>query len=222
MNPIDRTLEAIAASPVVVCIRRDDAQSALWAARAALDGGVRVIEVTLTTPGALEVITALAADERAVPGAGTVLEPAQAERVAEAGGRFALSPVTDPEVIEAAHRFGLLAVPGASTPGEIVAARRAGARVVKVFPIGPLGGPDFIRAVRGPLPDIPLLPTNGVGLERVDDYFDAGVFAVGVGREIFAAGTVENRQLEAVRERAAAFAAAVEPRARGAESAGMR
>ena len=116
----------------------------------------------------------------------------------------------------------LLAVPGASTPGEIVAAWRAGARVVKVFPIGPLGGPDFIRAVRGPLPEIPHLPTNGVGLDQVGEYFDAGVFAVGVGREIFAAGTVEGRQTEAVRERAAAFAAAVESRARGAESAGKR
>lgn len=216
MSAIDRTLEAIGASPVVVCIRQGDAESALWAARAALEGGLRVIEVTLTTPGALEVIAALAADERAVPGAGTVLEPADAERVARAGGRFVLSPVADPAVVEAAHRGGLLAVPGASTPGEIVTAWRTGARLVKVFPVGSLGGPDFIRAVRGPLPDIPLLPTNGVGLDRVDDYFEAGVFAIGVGREIFAAGTVEGRQTEAVRERAAAFAAAVDSRGLGA------
>ena len=212
MSSVDRCIEEIAASPVVVCIRQGDARSALWAAQAALDGGLRVIEVTLTTPGALEVISTLAADPRALPGAGTVLEPDDAARVAEAGGRFALSPVADPAVVEAAHREGLLAVPGAATPGEIVAARRAGARVVKVFPIGPLGGPDYIRAVRGPLPEIPLLPTNGVGLERVGEYFEAGVFAVGVGREIFPPGSIEGRRLEEVRERAEAFAASVQAR----------
>lgn len=190
------TAAAIRAAQLVLCVRCADAETARAGAFAALAGGLTAIEVTLTTPGALDLIAELAADPRALPGAGTVLTPADADAVADAGGRFAFSPITDPAVIDACHARGLLAVPGAATPGEIVAAHRAGARVVKVFPIGPLGGPAYLRAVRGPLPDIPLLPTNGVTLETLPAYLAAGVHAVGAGSDIMASGdpaTIEAR-----------------------------
>jgi 2-dehydro-3-deoxyphosphogluconate aldolase/(4S)-4-hydroxy-2-oxoglutarate aldolase len=105
--------------------------------------------------------------------------------VARVGGRFVLSPVFDAEVVDEAHRLGLLAVPGTSTPTEILAAHRHGARLVKVFPAACLGGAAYIRAVRGPLPGIPLVPTNGITADTIVEYVEAGAVAVGVGAEVF-------------------------------------
>lgn len=208
-EPVLQTLADLADVPVVVCIRQPDLARARLAAGAALDGGLRAIEVTLTTPGALELIAELAADPRAIPGAGTVLCPADAHAVADAGGRFALSPVTDAAVVSAAAGRGLLAVPGAATPTEIHAAHRAGASLVKVFPIGPLGGVDFIRAVRGPLPQVPLLPTNGVRTEQLADYLAAGVVAVGMAGELFPAGALAAADPAPIASRARAIVEAV-------------
>jgi len=151
-------------------------------------GGLSVLEITLTTPGALEAMAVLARDAGVIAGGGTVLTREDARAVAEAGGRFALSPTFDPEVIDEAHRLGLLAVPGAATATEILAAYRAGARLVKVFPAAALGGPAYLRAIRGPLPDIPLVPTNGITSETIRDYVAAGAVAVGVGGEVFPDG----------------------------------
>jgi len=123
-----------------------------------------------------------------VSGAGTVLTPEDARRVADAGGRFAMSPVLDPEVVEETHRLGMLAVPGAGSATEILRAHRTGARLVKVFPSGPLGGPDFLRKVRGPLPHIPLVPTSGPSADNLAEYVAAGAVAVGVGSEVFTPG----------------------------------
>ena len=106
-------------------------------------------------------------------------------KVAQAGGRFVLSPVFDREVVDEAHRLGLLAVPGTSTPTEILTAHRHGARLIKVFPAACLGGAAYIRAVRGPLPGIPLVPTNGITVDDIVDYVEAGAVAVGVGGDVF-------------------------------------
>jgi 2-dehydro-3-deoxyphosphogluconate aldolase/(4S)-4-hydroxy-2-oxoglutarate aldolase len=114
-----------------------------------------------------------------------VLTPDEVRAVAEAGGRFVLSPVFDRAVVDEAHRLGLLAVPGASTPTEILAAHRHGARMVKVFPAAALGGAAYLRAIRGPLPDIPLVPTNGITAATIADYVAAGAVVVGVGGEVF-------------------------------------
>ena len=100
-----------------------------------------------------------------------------------------MSPVVDPEVVEEAHRFGLLAVPGGGSATEILAAHESGARLVKVFPAGPLGGPDFLRKLRGPLPDLPLVPTSGPTAATIADYVDAGAVAVGLGGEVLGDGT---------------------------------
>src|SRR4051812_40586506 len=117
---------------IVACVRASDAEIARKAAFAALRGGVRVLEITLTTPGALETIDALSREADAIPGAGTVLDPDDVRRVEEAGGRFAMSPIADPAVIARANERGLFFTPGAATPTEVLTARRAGARVVKI------------------------------------------------------------------------------------------
>ena len=182
---IDHTVRDVLADGVFLCVRLGREAPLVEACRAAVRRGLSLLEITLTTPGALKAIETMAKEDGAVAGAGTVLSPEDVRRVADAGGRFALSPVFDPEVMDEAHRLGLLAVPGTSTPTEILAAHRHGARLVKVFPAAMLGGAAYIRAVRGPLPDIPLVPTNGITAETIAEYIAAGAVAVGVGADVF-------------------------------------
>jgi 2-dehydro-3-deoxyphosphogluconate aldolase/(4S)-4-hydroxy-2-oxoglutarate aldolase len=144
--------------------------------------------LTLTTPGALDVLGIMAREEGVIAGAGTVLKVDEVRAVAAAGGRFAMSPVFDPEVMEEAHRLDLLAIPGTASPTEMLTAHRQGARLIKVFPSGALGGPEFLRALRGPLPDVPLIPTSGPTAENLAEYMAAGANAVGVGAELFPPG----------------------------------
>jgi 2-dehydro-3-deoxyphosphogluconate aldolase/(4S)-4-hydroxy-2-oxoglutarate aldolase len=207
-HALDRTLRDVLADGVFLCVRLGADAPLVDACRAAVRGGLSALEITLTTPGALRAIEAMARVDGAIPGGGTVLTPDDARRVADAGGRFALSPVFDPEVVDEAHRLGLLAVPGTSTPTEILAAHRHGARLVKVFPAAALGGPAYIRAVRGPLPDIPLVPTNGVTPDTIADYLAAGSVMVGVGGDVFPPGfTLEHVESASRRVRAAMNAA---------------
>lgn len=187
-DSIERTVRDVLADGVFVCVRLGAGVPVVGACRAAVKGGLSVLEITLTTPGALEAIEVMAKQPGVIAGGGTVLTPEDARRVAAAGGRFALSPVFDAAVVDEAHRLGLLAVPGTSTPTEILAAHRHGVRLVKVFPAAALGGAAYIRAVRGPLPGIPLVPTNGVTAENVADYLQAGAVAVGVGGDVFPPG----------------------------------
>jgi 2-dehydro-3-deoxyphosphogluconate aldolase/(4S)-4-hydroxy-2-oxoglutarate aldolase len=173
---------------VILCVRMVEGDRVIEACHAAVAGGLRIFEITLTTPDALDVMARLASHEDLVVGAGTVLSAEQVHAVAGAGARFLLSPVFDPAVVDAAHRAGLLAVPGAATPREILAAHRHGASLVKVFPAGALGGPSLLRALRGPLPDVALVPTSGPTSETMSEYVAAGAVAVGVGAEVFPPG----------------------------------
>jgi len=199
-----RTLTEILSDGVVLCLRFGPGQSAVEAGRAAVRGGLKVLEITLTTPGALEIISTLARDPGVIAGAGTVLTAEAARDVARAGGRFALSPVFDPAMLDEAARRDLLAIPGAATPTELLAAHRHGAQVVKVFPSGSLGGPPYLRFVRGPLPQIRLLPTSGPTSENLAEYMDAGAVAVGIGGEVFPPGfTPESVEAAARRVRRA-------------------
>ncbi|HEU4365259.1 MAG TPA: bifunctional 4-hydroxy-2-oxoglutarate aldolase/2-dehydro-3-deoxy-phosphogluconate aldolase [Candidatus Krumholzibacteria bacterium] len=207
-DAIEHTVRDVLADGVFLCVRLGREAPLVEACRAAVRGGLSLLEITLTTPGALEAIETLAKEHGAVAGAGTVLRPEDIRRVADAGGRFALSPVFDPEVVDEAHRLGLLAVPGTSTPTEILAAHRHGARLVKVFPAALLGGAAYIRAVRGPLPDIPLVPTNGITAEAIAEYIAAGAVAVGVGADVFPRGfTLDHVEAASRRIRAAMDAA---------------
>lgn len=181
---IDNTVRDVLADGVFLCVRLGADTPLIEACSAAVRGGLKVLEITLTTPGAIEAIAHFAKGE-AIAGGGTVLTVDDVRKVAQAGGRFVLSPVFDREVVDEAHRLGLLAVPGTSTPTEILTAHRHGARLIKVFPAACLGGAAYIRAVRGPLPGIPLIPTNGITADDIVDYVEAGAVAVGVGGDVF-------------------------------------
>ncbi|MGD8412684.1 MAG: hypothetical protein PVF33_00540 [Candidatus Latescibacterota bacterium] len=198
---IDKTIDTILDEGAILCLRLDDGAQLLDVCRAAVLGGLRVLEITLTTPRALETISTLAEEGEAVVGGGTVLTIEEARAVAAVGGAFALSPVFHPEVVDEAHAHGLLAIPGTATPAETLAAHRHGARLIKVFPAGPLGGPAYLRAVRGPLPEASLIPTSGPTAETAGDYFAAGAVAVGVGgAEFFPPGFTMKGVEEAARK----------------------
>lgn len=202
---MDASLAAIRASPVVLCVRMSDPAVALEAACAAVRGGIRCIEITMTTPDAPAVISALAARcPCAHVGAGTVLTPAQADLAAAAGARFALSPAVDADVVALLHAAGVLAVPGAATPTEVAhAAGRCGARLVKVFPAALVGGVGFVRALGGPLGHVPLLPTSGIALADAGAYLaEANVAAVGASRQVLEPAAVARRDWDAVAENA--------------------
>ncbi|MEU0530003.1 bifunctional 4-hydroxy-2-oxoglutarate aldolase/2-dehydro-3-deoxy-phosphogluconate aldolase [Amycolatopsis tolypomycina] len=166
---------------VVGIVRTRDADSAVEAARAALEAGLRSIELPLTNPGALEAIAGLtAAYPEATIGAGTVLDETSAVLAIHAGARFLVSPSVDTAVIRTAHRYGAAAFPGAGSVTEIVRALEAGADAVKVFPASALG-PSWVSDVRAALPQAPLVPTGGIGPEDVPGWLSAGAVACGIG-----------------------------------------
>ena len=197
---IQSTREAILADGLILAVRLGEGDDVLAACRAAARGGLRVLEITLTTPGALDVIRELSNEEDLIVGGGTVLTRSDVEAVADAGGRFALSPVFDEEVVDASRERGLLAIPGTGSPKEALEAYRRGAEIVKVFPSAALGGPEYLRAIRGPLPQIGYIPTSGPNAQNLEEYLAAGAIAVGVGREVFAPGftmdTIENESMK--------------------------
>ena len=167
-------------------------------------GGIALIEVTLDTPGALDAIASTASAGNVV-GAGTVLEADQVRACAGAGARFVVSPGIVEDVVETALALGLEPLPGVLSPTELVHARRLGVSGVKVFPAGPAGGPRLIDALHAPFPDTALVPTGGIDVVAVASYLDAGASAVGLGSALVGRHPPRSeRQLDAVRERAAA------------------
>jgi 2-dehydro-3-deoxyphosphogluconate aldolase/(4S)-4-hydroxy-2-oxoglutarate aldolase len=194
---------------IVAIIRTGARAQAKMCAEAARAAGIRAIEITFGTPECVELVAELAAAwPEIVMGVGTTLDPAQVDAAAAAGARFVVSPNVDAAVIRATRDAGLVSIPGAATPTEIVAAWRAGATLVKVFPIATLGGADYVRLVRGPLPHIPLVTTGGVRLEAVPDLLAAGAVAVGPTGDLFPADNVEAGDRRWLEVRAKAFAAA--------------
>jgi 2-dehydro-3-deoxyphosphogluconate aldolase/(4S)-4-hydroxy-2-oxoglutarate aldolase len=199
----EKVLAGIVAAKVVAVIRMKDAARLAEAAAALQRGGVGVLEVTMTVPGAVEIIREMARAKApgTLIGAGTVLDAGTATDVIAAGADFVVSPVTDPETVRACRDAGVLVAPGAFTPTEIVAAWRAGADIVKVFPATSLG-PQFFRDLRGPLPHIRLMPTGGVTLENAAEFLAAGAAAVGIGTALVDAKAVEAGDWEALEARA--------------------
>ena len=178
-------LAALRLHRVVAVVRHHDADAAHEIARGCIAGGLAMVEITLTTPDAVPLIADLAADapEGVRVGAGTVLEADQAHAVLEAGARFLVSPATDPDVMSVARAVDVPFVPGAATPSEIALGARLGAPVVKVFPAGGLGL-SFLRSVVAVMPDVPLLPSGGIGVADVPAWLDAGALAVAIGSEL--------------------------------------
>ena len=173
-------------------------------AEALAGAGIRLVEFTFTTPGVLDAIAAAALVPGVVVGAGTVLTAAQAEDAVAAGARFLLTPDVRPEVAAAAHAAGVPLIMGALTPTEIGRALDLGAAAVKIFPAG-LGGPDYLRAVHGPFPDVRLIPTGGVNTGNARAFLDAGAYAVGAGTDVVRPDLVQNTEHREIAERAAAF-----------------
>ena len=176
---------------VVAVIRMKEAAKVAAVIDALAAGGVRVLEITMTVPGAIEVIRSVstALPDGVILGAGTVLDADTARRVIDAGARFVVAPTFDPDTIRACHECDVPAMPGCFTPTEILRAWQLGADIVKVFPATSLG-PGFIKDVRAPLPDIKLMPTGGVTPENAGDWIKAGAVAVGIGSSLVDAKAV--------------------------------
>jgi 2-dehydro-3-deoxyphosphogluconate aldolase/(4S)-4-hydroxy-2-oxoglutarate aldolase len=189
-------------------LRATSADVARHAMQAAIDGGFRILEFTLTTPNALELIEEFANRPRLIVGAGTVVVPDQAEAAARAGARFLVSPVVDEEVIRRACNLGLAAIPGAHTPTELVQAHRAGAPLLKLFP-APAGGPAYLKSVLAPLPFLRIVPTNGVDEQNVGDWLRAGAFGVGFVASLFDPEDIAEQRYDRIRDRARRIKAAV-------------
>ena len=203
-------VERLEARGVIAVIRIADASMLQSVAAALIDGGVTAIEVTMTVPRAVDLIAELAATlpEAALVGAGTVLDAATARDVIGAGARFVVSPIFKRELIEACHAEDVPMMPGCFTPTEIYTAWSAGADIVKVFPSTALG-PTFIKDVRGPLPQVRLMPTGGVSAENAGDWIRAGAVAIGVGTALVDQATVDQRRFDRIRDRARHFVDAV-------------
>ena len=175
-------MQQIEACGIVAIIRANSADELIEAAAAIHAGGVDVIEVTMTTPNALQVINDVSSTygDKVLVGAGSVLDAETARAVMLSGADFVVSPVTKPDVIEICNRYGKVVIPGAFTPTEILMAWETGADYVKVFPSSGVGA-DYIKDVKAPLPQIPLVPTGGINAENAADFITAGATALGVG-----------------------------------------
>jgi 2-dehydro-3-deoxyphosphogluconate aldolase/(4S)-4-hydroxy-2-oxoglutarate aldolase len=203
-----RRIEEVGIVPV---IRAATPELALRAALAVLAGGISIFEITMTVPDAPAVIRQLVAElgDRAVVGAGTVLDAEAARLCLDAGAAFLVSPGLDLATVAAAHARGVPMMPGALTPTEVIAAWKSGAEMVKIFPCGAVGGPRYLRALRGPLPQVKLLPTGGVNAENAAEYIAAGAAALGVGSELVDAAALAEGRDALLTERARALVAAV-------------
>ena len=180
---MDRTklIPELHASRLVAVVRSRSADDALELAHAAADGGIKFVEITFSVPGALDVIKELTRRAGLHVGAGTVLAPQQAERAIGVGAEFIVSPSLELNLISLCHTAGVACIPGAATPTEIIAAWRARADLVKIFPADLVGGPNFIQQMQGPFPDVRFMVSGGVSLKNVTAYVQAGVIGICLG-----------------------------------------
>jgi 2-dehydro-3-deoxyphosphogluconate aldolase/(4S)-4-hydroxy-2-oxoglutarate aldolase len=196
-------IEEIGILPSVRVSSRDLAQ---FAAETVYSAGIPIVEITMTTPGALELISDLA---RRFPdlavGAGTILDDEMARRCVDAGARFLTSPGFVPEVVAYAKKVDVVVLPGALTPSEVIAAWKAGSDFVKIFPTGQVGGTQYLRALKVPLPQIPLIASGGVNQLTATDFILAGATAIGLGGELLPKEALHLRQADRIHELAGRF-----------------
>lgn len=199
-----QTIRAIGIIPVVRARSADEAIKAIDAIR---EGGISILEITMTVPGAIGVIEEVSKrfGKEAVVGAGTVLDGETARACILAGARFVVSPSLNLETIEVCRRYGIAVMPGALTPTEVVQAWSAGADFVKVFPAGAVGGASYIKSLKAPLPQIELVPTGGVSLKTAADFIKAGASALGVGADLVDVQAIRDGKQSVITERAQEF-----------------
>jgi len=206
-------LQAIERHRLFAVIRADSADDAVAAARALYDGGIRLLEITCTTPDAASAIARLT-DARlpeAVIGAGSVLDEQTTKNVIAAGAQFVVSPITIDAVVDVCVEKRIVVLPGAATANEIQRAMSLGANIVKIFPAAQLGGPAFIKALREPIPHLKLCPTGGVNEHNMMDYFNAGAVAVGVGGNLADRKTIAAGDFSALMHAAQSYVALLHP-----------
>lgn len=197
-------LEALAPHPLVAILRAPDASRFLGASEILYAAGFRCVEFTLTTEGALDAMADVGAalPDDLIIGVGTVRTPTQVEAAIEAGAAFCVSQIFRAPLVAAAHARGVPFFPGALTPTEIVTAWESGVDAVKVSPIGPVGGLDYFANVRGPLPEIPLMPTGGVEIDEIADYLGQGAVAIGLSGALFGDALLPAGDLDGLADRA--------------------
>jgi 2-dehydro-3-deoxyphosphogluconate aldolase / (4S)-4-hydroxy-2-oxoglutarate aldolase len=201
---IRQWLETAALVPV---LRARSAKEAFALVTAMVAGGVTVVEVTMTVPGAIDVLRQLKADygDKVLLGAGTVIDVAQCTECLEAGASFIVSPSLHLDVIRKTKEAGKISIPGALTPTEVITAWKAGADFVKIFPCSAVGGASYLKALKAPFPDLRLIPTGGVTLQTAASFLEAGASALGVGSDLVNSKAIEQGQPELVTSAARAY-----------------
>jgi len=207
----EKALALIREVAVIPVVRVSTREQAICAVEGIIEAGITVVEITLTVPGAIQIIENLANKygEKLLVGAGTVLDAETCRLAILAGAEFIVSPVFDVRVLEVARTYGKICMPGALTPSEALVAWRAGADLVKIFPCNSVGGPSYIRGLKGPFPQMEVVVTGGVNLENVGQFLAAGVAAVGVGEIIFAREAIQTGNVGAITANARRFVDAI-------------
>lgn len=206
-NEIRARIEEVGIFPAV---RVNSAELAHFAATSVYEAGIPIVEITLTVPGAVDVIVQLATQyPDLIVGAGTVLDADMARRCLDAGARFLTSPGFVPEVVDFALQSDVVIIPGALTPSEVIEAWKAGVDFVKIFPCAPVGGANYIRALKVPLPQVHLIASGGVNQLTARDFILAGATAIGIGAELMPREALQTRKKEWIHELARRFSAIV-------------
>ena len=196
---------------LIPVIRVSSAKEAIDVADAIKEGGVTLIEITMSVQGAIDAIKELTQKykDEIIMGAGTILDAETGRAALLAGAQFIVSPTLNLDLVQLAHRYSAVVIPGAMTPTEILTAWNAGADMVKVFPAAQLGGPEYLKALRGPLPQILLVPTGGVNLQNAGAFVKAGATALGVGGELVDKKAVKEKKFNIITENTRAFLKAI-------------
>jgi Entner-Doudoroff aldolase len=208
MRP-EQFVERLGREKASAILRTDDQSKAALAMEAAVRGGFRIIEFTLTIPGVYELVQDFARRDDLVVGTGTVMDAEDVRRSVDAGARFVVAPVVDEVVIEAAKDLGVASTPGTHTPTEMLRAHRAGANLCKLFP-APAGGPVWVKSVLGPMPYLKIVPTNGVDEHNAGEWLRAGCFAVGFVNPLFVPADIAAGRWDELEARAARCIEAVQ------------
>ena len=204
MNGREHIKSELLKTKISAIIRTDDHKVAEQAMQAAVDGGFRVVEFTLTTPGSLNLITQFRENDDLIVGAGTVMSPTIAQEAVEAGAQFLVSPVCNVDVIQEAEKLDVVSIPGTFTATEMETAHRAGADFVKLFP-APENVAEYIRFILAPLPYLKIFPTSGVNLDNMLDVLQAGAAGIGFVRPLFDPEMIRNKNYGGIRQRAEAI-----------------
>jgi 2-dehydro-3-deoxyphosphogluconate aldolase/(4S)-4-hydroxy-2-oxoglutarate aldolase len=185
---------------LVPIVRASSPDDALRAAEAIIEGNIGIAEITMTVPNAIQVMEKVAGQygDKVLLGAGTILDPETCRAALLAGAEFIVTPALNLQVVEISRRYSKPCIPGALTPTEILTAWQAGADLVKIFPCGPVGGPKYIKALKGPFPQIEFVPTGGVNLETAPEFIKAGAAAVAVGGELVDAKALREGRLDVI------------------------